>query len=88
MTRKRYSEEQIIAVLKEAQAGIPATELCRKHGISNPTFYKWKSKYAGMEPSDLRKMRQLEEENRKLKHLVADLTLDNQALKFINSKNW
>jgi putative transposase len=88
MTRKRYTEEQIIAVMKEAQAGIPATELCRKHGISSPTFYKWKSKYAGMEPSDLRKMRILEEENRKLKHLVADLTLDNQALKAINAKNW
>lgn len=88
MTRKRYTEEQIIAVLKESQAGATAAELCRKHGISEPTFYKWKSKYAGMEPSDLRKMRILEEENRKLKHLVADLTLDNQALKAINAKNW
>ena len=88
MTRKRYTEEQIIAVLKEAQAGIPANELCRKHGISSPTFYKWKAKYTGLEVSDLRKMKQLEDENRRLKHLVADLTLDNQALKAINEKNW
>jgi putative transposase len=88
MTRKRYTEEQIIAVLKEAQAGIPASELCRKHGISEPTFYNWKAKYTGLEVSDLRKMKQLEDENRRLKHLVADLTLDNQALKAINEKNW
>jgi putative transposase len=88
MTRKRYTEEQIIAVLKEAQAGVSALELCRKHGISSPTFYKWKAKYSGMEVSDVRKLRQLEDENRRLKHLVADLTLDNQALKAINSKNW
>jgi len=74
--------------LKEAQAGIPASELCRKHGISEPTFYKWKAKYTGLEVSDLRKMKQLEDENRRLKHLVADLTLDNQALKAINEKNW
>ena len=88
MTRKRYTEEQIIAVLKEAQAGVSTADLCRKHGMSDVTFYKWKSKYSGMEVSDLRKMRMLEEENRKLKHLVADLTLDVQALKAINSKNW
>ena len=88
MSRKRYTEEQIIAVLKEAQAGVSTADLCRKHGMSDVTFYKWKSKYAGMEVSDLRKMRQLEDENRRLKHLVADLTLDNQALKAINSKNW
>jgi putative transposase len=88
MTRKRYTEEQIIAVLKEAQAGVSALELCRTHGISSPTFYKWKAKYSGMEVSDVRKLRQLEDENRRLKHLVADLTLDNQALKAINSKNW
>lgn len=88
MTRKRYTEEQIIAVLKEAQAGVPVPDLCRKHGMSGPTFYKWKAKYAGMEVSDVKKMRGLEDENRKLKHLVADLTLDVQALKAINSKNW
>jgi len=70
MTRKRYTEEQIIAVLKEAQAGVSTQELCRKHGMSDASFYKWKAKYSGMEVSDVRKMRQLEEENRKLKHLV------------------
>ena len=88
MTRKRYTEEQIIGVLKEAQSGVSTQELCRKHGVSDATIYKWKSKFSGMEVSDVRKMRQLEDENRRLKHLVADLTLDNQALKAINSKNW
>jgi len=88
MTRKRYTEEQIIEVLKEAQAGIPIAELSRKHGVSDVTLYKWKAKYAGLEVSDLRKLKALEDENRRLKHLVADLTLDNQALKAISSKNW
>jgi putative transposase len=88
MSRKRYTEEQIIAVLKEGRAGVPTAELSRKHGVSDATIYKWKSKFSGMEVSDVRKMRQLEDENRRLKHLVADLTLDNQALKAINSKNW
>ena len=88
MARKRYTEEQIIAVLKQAQAGVPTAELSRQHGVSDATIYKWKAKYSGMEVSDVRKMRQLEDENRRLKHLVADLTLDVQALKAINSKNW
>jgi putative transposase len=88
MARKRYTEEQIIAVLKEGQSGVPTAELSRKHGVSDATIYKWKSKFSGMEVSDVRKLRQLEDENRRLKHLVADLTLDNQALKAINSKNW
>ena len=88
MARKRYTEEQIIAVLKEAQAGVSIPELSRKHGVSDVTIYKWKAKYAGLEVSDLRKLKALEDENRRLKHLVADLTLDNQALKAINSKNW
>ena len=88
MTRKRYTEEQIIAVMKEAQAGVPCAELCRKHGMSDATFYKWKAKYSGMEVSDVKKRRGLEDENRRLKHIVADLTLDVQALKAINSKNW
>lgn len=87
MDRKRYTEEQIIAVLKEAQAGVSCADLCRKHGMSDATFYKWRAKYSGMEVSDVKKMRQLEDENRRLKHLVADLTLDNQALKAINEKN-
>ncbi len=88
MTRKRYTEEQIVRVLKEAETGIATADLCRKYGMSDASFYKWKAKYAGMEVSDLRKMKSLEDENRRLKHLVADLTLDNQALKAINGKNW
>ena len=88
MPRKRYTEEQIIAVLKEADAGVKPTELCRKHGISDGTYYAWKNKYGGMQTSDVRKIRGLEDENRRLKHIVADLTLDNQALKAINSKNF
>jgi len=86
--RKRYTEEQIIAVLKEAKTGLSAAELCRKHGISDATFYTWRAKYGGMEINDLRKLRLLEEENRKLKRLVADQALDILALKEINSKNW
>jgi putative transposase len=88
MTKKRYSEEQIIKVLKEVESGIPVAELCRKYGISEPTIYNWKAKYGGLEVSELRRLKALEDENRRLKHLVADLTLDNQALKAINSKNW
>lgn len=85
---KRYTEEQIIAVLKEAEAGAKTVEVCRKHGISDATFYKWKAKYSGLETSDLRKMKILEEENAKLKRIVADLSLDNRALKDVLSKNF
>ena len=85
---KRHTEEQIIGVLKESEAGMKTTELCRKHGISEGTFYKWKDKFGGMTISEARRLRVLEEENRRLKHIVADLTLDNRALKEINSKNW
>ena len=85
---KRYTEEQIIAVLKEAEAGVKTVELCRKHGISDASFYKWKAKYAGLEVSDLRKMKALEEENSKLKRIVADLSLDNRALKDVLSKKF
>ena len=88
MSKKRYTEEQIIAVLKEADAGVKTTELCRKHNISDATIYKWKAKYAGLEVSDLRRMKGLEEENRKLKTIVADLTLDVQALRALSSKNF
>lgn len=88
MPRKRYTEEQIIAVLKEAEAGMKTQEICRKHGISDATFYTWKHRYSGMEVSDVRKMRSLADENRRLKQIVADLTLDVQALKAINSKNF
>ncbi len=86
--RKRHTEEQIIGVLKQSEAGAKTDELCRRHGVSQQTFYKWKAKFGGMEVSDARKLRGLEDENRRLKHIVADLTLDNQALKAINSKNF
>ena len=88
MKRKRFTEEQIIAALKESEGGLPTPEVCRKYGISDATFYNWRRKYGGMEVSDARRLRQLEEENRRLKHLVADLTLDVQMLKAVNSKKW
>ena len=88
MPRKRYTEEQIIAVLKEAEAGMKTMDICRKHGISDATFYIWKNKYGGMQVSEVRKLKALEDENRRLKTIVADLTLDNQALRAINAKNF
>jgi len=88
MKKSRHSEEQIIGILKEAEAGIAVAELCRKYGISDQTYYNWRAKYGGMTVSDARKLKQIEEENRRLKHLVADLTLDNQALKAVISKNF
>ena len=88
MTRKRHTEEQIIAVLKDAHAGISVLDLCRKHGISDATFYKWRTKYAGLAVSDVKRLRQLEEENRRLKQMVAEQALDIQALRAITAKNW
>lgn len=88
MKKVRYSEEQIIGVLKEAEAGMPIVELCRKYGISDATYYNWKAKYGGMTVSDAKKLKQLEDENRRLKQIVADLSLDNQALKAVISKNF
>jgi putative transposase len=85
---KRRTEEQIIGVLKESEAGMKTSELCRKHGISETTFYKWKDKYGGMTINEARRLKGLEQENSRLKQIVADLTLDNRALKEINSKNW
>lgn len=87
MKRARFSEEQIIAILKEAEAGAKVTELCRKHGISDATFYTWRSKYGGLEISEMRRLRQLEEENRRLKSIVADQALDIRALKDVLAKN-
>ena len=88
MTRKRHTEEQIIAVLNDAQAGVSVQDLCRKHVISDATFYKWRTKYAGLEVSDVKKLRQLEDKNRRLKQMVAEQALDIQALKAITAKNW
>ena len=88
MRGSRHTEEQIIAILTQAENGLKTAELCRQHGISEQTLYRWKAKYGGLEGSDSRKLRQLEEENRKLKSVVAELTLDNRALKDVLSKNW
>jgi putative transposase len=88
MARRRHTEEQIIRILKESEAGAKTAELCRKHGISTNTFYKWKSKFGGMDVSEAKRLRQLEDENRRLKHLVADLTLDKQALEVMLSKKF
>jgi putative transposase len=86
MGRKRFTEEQMIGILKEAKAGGKTTELCRRHGISEQTFYGWKAKYGGLEVNEARRLRQLEHENGRLKRLVADLTRDNRALKELVGK--
>lgn len=88
MKGTRFSEEQIIGILKEGDAGIPAKELGRKHGVTVQTLYRWKAKYGGMEVSDARRLKALEEENRKLKRLVADQALDIAILKEVNLKKW
>lgn len=81
MKGKRFTEEQIIAVLKESEAGAKTKDLCRRHGISEPTFYNWKAKYAGMTISEARRLKELEQENSKLKRLLAEAELDKAALK-------
>lgn len=88
MKRTRHSEEQIIRILKEAEAGAKTADLCRQHGISDGTFYNWKAKYGGLTVSEARRLKVLEDENSRLKRIVADLTLDNQALKAVVSKNF
>lgn len=88
MRGKRFSEEQIIGVLKEWEGGLAIGDVCRKHGVCENTLYRWKSKYGGMELGDAKRLKALEDENRRLKRLVADQALDIQILKDVNSKNW
>jgi putative transposase len=86
MKRSRFSETQIVKILKEAESGRQVKDICREYGISDATYYNWKSKYGGMEASDIKRLKELEEENRKLKQMFADLSLENTALKDILSK--
>ena len=88
MRKSKFTEELIAYALKQAELGIGVDDVCRKMGISSATYYKWRQKYAGVGPSELRRLRQLEEENRKLKQIVADLSLDKAILQDINSKKW
>ena len=88
MKKQRFTEEQIIAVLKEQEAGAKAVDLCRKHGISEATFYNWKAKYGGMEVSEAKRLKALEDENAKLKKLLAEQMLDTAALRELLSKKW
>lgn len=88
MRRKRFTTEQIIKILKEAELGIKIAELCRKHGISDQTFYNWRNKYGGMDIGEAKRLKLMEDENRRLKRLVADLSLDNQILKDLLEKNF
>ena len=88
MKKSRYTEEQIAFALKQAELGTPVNEVCRKLGVSEPTFYRWKSKFGGMLPSDMKRLKQFEEENAKLKKLVADLSLDKVMLQDVLSKKW
>ncbi len=88
MKGSRFTEEQIIGILKEQEAGARTADVCRKHGIGESTFYKWKAKYGGLDVSEARRLKTLEDENRRLKKLLAEAMLDNAMLKDINSKKW
>ena len=88
MKRKRFSEEQIVKILQEGERGRKTPELCRAHGIAEQTYYRWRRKYGGMAVSDAKRLRQLEDENRRLKKLVADLSLDKEALQDALSRKW
>jgi putative transposase len=86
--KSRFNEEQIISILKESEAGVETGELCRRHGITRACFYRWKSKFGGLEVSEARRLRALEEENRQLKHIVAEQAVDIRALKAVVAKKW
>lgn len=86
--KARFTQEQIIGLLKQHEAGVPVAQLCRDHNVSAATFYKWKAKYGGLQVDEAKRLKQLEDENAKLKRIVADLTLDNVMLKDVVSKNW
>jgi putative transposase len=88
MKKSKYSETQIVGFLKEAEAGVKIPDLCRKHGFSSHTFYTWRRKFQGIEAQDVKKMRELEQENAKMKKIIANLTLENYALRDVNSKKW
>lgn len=88
MKRSRFSEEQIVAILREQEAGVPTAEVCRKHGLSSATFYKWKAKYGGLDVSEAKRLKGLEDENVRLKRLLADAMLDNAGLKELLAKKW
>jgi putative transposase len=87
MKKSRFTEEQIIGIVKQHEAGVKTADLCREHGISDATFYNWKAKYGGLDVSEAQRLRQMEDENRRLKALVADLSLDKEALKAVIRKN-
>ena len=88
MKRSKFTDEQILAIVKEGEAGRKVADLCRANGITEQTYYRWKAKYGGMDVNEAQRLRHLEDENRRLKHIVADLTLDNQALKAVLGKKW
>lgn len=88
MKRSRFSEEQIISILKQHESGVATADVCREHGISSATFYKWKAKFGGLEVSDARRLKALEDENAKLKKLLAEQMLDNAMLRDVASKKW
>jgi putative transposase len=88
MKRNRFTEDQIIGILKEQEAGVPVADLCRKHGVSNASIYKWKAKYGGMDISEAKRLKALEDENARLKKLLADAMLENSALKDLLGKKW